>query len=520
VARLLTTGPDSKGFLNTKFEEDQEGGFMTRIESRGMFALALLVLVTVSVAMPAYAQTYSVPYDFGNKKNDPLSPSGPLVQGRDGALYGTSQVGGQHKQGTVFKISPAGQMRVVYSFCTQVNCTDGSVPYGGLTLRANGHFIGTTSIGGSGGLGSGGYGTIFDISDTGTLTVLYNFTGGVDGSLPFGPPIYGGDGGFYGITDAAGGPSACGTIYKITSGGFTLLHDFDNTDGCVPTGALVLGTDGNLYGATDIGGTGTGSGAGVIFQSTPSGTVTVLHDFGGGPDANPTSPLVQGGDGNFYGTTTVTGAGPGGSVFQITPAGNLTFLYTLNRTTDGSGPVNGLGLATDGNFYGVTEQGGSSNNPNCHAFGCGTLFQVTPGGSFSVLHNFDFITGDIARGAPFQHTSGVLYGNTATGGSATTGSCGSSPVAPCGVLYSWSASLLAFVSFVPDRGKVGSFVEILGQGFTSSTTVSFNGTPATATVVSGTYLKATVPSGATTGFVTATTSSGTLTSNKQFIVQP
>jgi len=280
--------------------------------------------------------------------------------------------------------------------------------------------------------------------------------------------------------------------------------------------ALVLGTDGNFYGTTDIGGTGVGSGAGVMFQSTLSGRVTVLYDFGTGVGVNPNGPLVQGSDGNFYGTTfAAVGQAYGGTVFQITPTGSPTFLYELNGTTDGAGPVDGLGQATDGNFYGVTLEAGSGNN--CGPNGCGTLFQVTPGGSFSVLHNFDSVTGFIARGTPFQHTSGVLFGNTVLGGTAT-GNCVNS--GPCGVLYSWNAGLPAFVNLVPYVGKVGSSIGFLGQGFTSSSSVSFNGMPATASVVSGTFLRATVPSGATTGFVTVTTSTGTLTSNKQFVVTP
>jgi uncharacterized repeat protein (TIGR03803 family) len=205
-------------------------------------------------------------------------------------------------------------------------------------------------------------------------------------------------------------------------------------------------------------------------------------------------------------------------VFKITPTGTLTVLHTLNGTTDGFIPVS-LVQATDGNFYGVAADGGTSSNPNCANGGCGTLFQITPTGSYSVLYNFDFTTGNPSPYGNYpgatqvQHTNGQLYGDILFGG---TGA----PCVPdgCGVFYSWDAGLPPSVSTVPFMAKPGTSVEILGQGFDSTTTVSFNGTPASATVVSGTYLKATVPSGATSGFVTVTTSSGTLTSNKQFIV--
>jgi uncharacterized repeat protein (TIGR03803 family) len=482
---------------------------MTRIESRGVFALALLVLIAVVATAPSYAQDFSVVYDFGSRSGDPANPLGSIAQGRDGALYGTSLFGGANGVGgvgAVFKVTPGGQARVLYSFCAQANCADGEYPFGGLTLRPNGHFLGTTQGG-----GTYNFGTIFDISEAGTLTVLYSFTGGADGSYPMAAPIEGPGGEFYGTASTGGISPGCGTIYRFTAPGnvVQVVHSFDRTDGCAPQQPLVWGTDGNFYGTTLGGGT---SGFGILFQSTPTGSLTVLHDFGV-YNSETSAPLIQGDDGNFYGTTVGDTDGTiGGTVFQITPGGTYTVLHTLNGTTEGSRVLAGLVQATDGNFYGVASQGGNSTNCPNGASDCGTLFQVTPGGSFSVLYNFDSTTGYSPGAAPFQHTNGVLYGDTQLGGP-RLGSQG-------GVFYSWSASLPAFVSFVPDRGKVGSFVEILGQGFTSSTAVSFNGTPATATVVSGTYLKATVPSGATTGFVTVTTSNGTLTSNKQFIVTP
>ena len=148
--------------------------------------------------------------------------------------------------------------------------------------------------------------------------------------------------------------------------------------------------------------------------------------------------------------------------------------------------------------------------------GVGTIFKISPNGSYSVLYNFDGTTGSTPDVTPFQHTDGVLYGDTRSGGAGSvTCSAGT-----CGVFYSLSAGLPPFVSLLPYSGKVGKTIEILGQGFTSTTTVSFNGTTATATVKSGTYLTVAVPNGATTGFVRVTTSSGTLTSNKRFRVTP
>jgi len=475
---------------------------MTGIKNYRIFAMALLAITVAGATTSAHEQ-YTVLFNFGNVAGDAVNPLGVLAQGRQGNLYSTSQSGGAPFWGAVFKITPGGNEKVLYSFCSQTNCADGNTPVSGLTLRPDGHFLGTTPFNGSG-IGQGS-GTIFDISPTGGLTTLYSFTGGTDGASPQASPILGPDGQFYGVAVSAGGPTGCGTIYRL-SAVFTVLHSFDKVHGCSPSSALVLGTDGSFYGTTSAGGT---ANTGVVFRLTyrpgKATLFSVLANFDSttGP---PIGPLVEGSDGNFYGVTNGIINKTFGSVFKVTSGGVVTILHTLNGTTDGAYPGAGLTLASDGNSYGTARRGGASL--------AGTLFQITPAGSFSVLHNFD------RSGNPptntIQHTNGQLYGVTSYGG---TGSACSGTVG-CGVVYSWDGGLPAFVSTVPDRGTVGSFVEILGQGFTSSTTVSFNGTPATATVVLGTYIKAFVPSGATTGFVTVTTSSGTLTSNKKFIVSP
>ena len=145
--------------------------------------------------------------------------------------------------------------------------------------------------------------------------------------------------------------------------------------------------------------------------------------------------------------------------------------------------------ATDGNFYGVAAQGGNSSN--CGSVGCGTIFRISPQGAFSVLYNFDRPTGASPFCTLLQHTNGILYGDTYSGGTYNKGT-----------FFSFDVGLGPFVSFLPPQssGKVGKTIELFGQGFTGTTKVSFNGTDARFTVVSDTYLTATVPSGATTGF--------------------
>jgi uncharacterized repeat protein (TIGR03803 family) len=483
---------------------------MTSIKELRMRAFALLASIVVSAAALSSAQTFSVIYKFGTKSGDPIAPVGNMVQGEDGALYSTSATGGENNKGTVFKVTSQGHVQVLYSFCSQTNCADGSDPVG-LTIRPDGHFIGATGAG-----GPDGNGTIFDITQTGTLTTLYDFTGGADGGGPGGPPIIGADSSFYGTANS-GGASSCGTIYRITNsgaglGGFQVIHQFDKPHGCNPIATLTLGSDGEFYGTTFGGGT---SSLGTAFSVTRNGAYKVLFNFDGGIDGDsPVASLIEGSDGNFYGTASGAVTMFGDVIFKLTPGGDVTNLHQMSNE-DGTYLWAGLVQATDGNFYGAAEIGGDGTNGSCDG-GCGTLFQLTPATNYTVLHNFDFTDGDQVLTTPFQHTSGLLYGETSEGG-ITLGSCGG---AGCGVFYSWNNSLPPFVALIRYQNVVGTEVGILGQGFTSASTVSFNGTPATAKLVSSTYLTTTVPVGATTGYVTVTTSSGTLTSNQRFVVVP
>jgi uncharacterized repeat protein (TIGR03803 family) len=173
-----------------------------------------------------------------------------------------------------------------------------------------------------------------------------------------------------------------------------------------------------------------------------------------------------------------------------------------NYPSDGGEPSAGLIQATDGNFYGVTDGGGT--------LGYGIIFQISPTGAYSILHNFDFSSGAIPASTPMQHTNGTIYGLASQGGTFRN----------CGVVYSFDLGLPPFVALAARAGKVGQTGGILGQGFSGATSVLFNGTSAPFTVVSDTYLTATVPPGATTGFITVATPSGTLTSNQKFQVRP
>ena len=269
---------------------------------------------------------------------------------------------------------------------------------------------------------------------------------------------------------------------------------------------MVQGSNGNFYGTTNAGGAN-GFG-GTVFEITPNGTLTTLHSFDGTDGSAPAAALVQAANGNLYGTTSNGGAGTLGTIFKMTPAGALTTLYSFclqSGCPDGELPSGGMVQATDGNLYGTTYEGGINES--------GTVFKITPAGALTTLYLFCSLSncadGQNSHGGLIQDTNGNLYGTTQIGGADGAGS-----------VFSLSVGLAPFVETQPTAGRVGAVVKILGQGFTGTTGVSFNGKAATFKVWSKTYLTATVPSGATTGFVTVLTPADTLKSNKQFHVTP
>jgi uncharacterized repeat protein (TIGR03803 family) len=454
--------------------------------------------------------------------SDTNSGPNPLAQGTDGNFYGTSLYGGSGIYGgvgSVFRVTPKGKVTGIYAF----DSADGQDPSAdALVLGTDGDFYGTTLEG-----GPKAFGTVFKITGAGALTTLFGFNG-PDGYFPNGLVQSTADGNFYGITSWGGAsgncpPSACGTVFKINSeGALTTLHSFDGTDGEYPN-ALVQGTDGNFYGTTLYGGAnslpactrnGFEVGCGTVFKITPEGTLTTLHSFDVKDGALPEA-LIQASNGDFYGTTAFGGhivCSQGlygcGTLFKITARGTLTTLHTFNGT-DGF-YANRLVQATDGNFYGTTTSGGAYDT-RC-ASGCGTVFEITPGGTLTTLHNFCAQTNCPDGSDPnglLQGTNGTFYGTTPEGGAYSMG-----------VVYSLSVGLGAFVETVPTSSKVGASVIIVGNNLTGTTSVSFNGTAATFTVLSNTEITATVPTGATTGTVEVTTPKTTLKSNTQFRVTP
>jgi uncharacterized repeat protein (TIGR03803 family) len=301
---------------------------------------------------------------FQGAPNDGSEPWGSLIQGTDGNFYGTTSMGGTSNSGTVFKISPSGEETNLYNVANM----GGQYPMANLTMGADGNFYGTTSRGGN------GNGIIFRISPKGIATKLYAFAGS-DGAVPFGGLIQDKYGNFYGTTLAGGSNYYnVGTVFKMSpSGSATMLYSFQPIhDGTNPMGSLIQGADGNFYGTTSSGGATAccGDGAGTVFKISPSGAETVLYSFQYGNDgATPKGALIQGKDGNFYGTTSLGGNG-NGAVFEVSPSGVVTVLYTFQRFNDGANPTGALIQGKDGNFYGTTAGGGAYHH--------GTVFEIIP----------------------------------------------------------------------------------------------------------------------------------------------
>jgi len=443
---------------------------------------------------------------------DGAEPYAGLVQGVDGNLYGATDVGGSNNGGTAFGFDPNISLpTVLYNFCSMENvnfyCSVGA-PISSLTQGTDGNFYGVSP---GGGLNNGG--TLFEIPGGGPADALYSFilagSGlGQDwpsGSLPEGALIQASDGNFYGTT-YYGGAYNGGTVFQYTPGGSLTTYSLCTTAGCSggnwPRSGVIEGTDGDLYGTTQFGGS---SGVGTIFKMTPAGDFTTLYNFGVSDGQEPFGSLVQGSDGNFYGTTMLGGANLSGTVFKITPKGILTTLYsfcTQSPCTDGGQPWGGLIQGTDGNFYGTTSCCGANDS--------GTIFKITPTGLLTTLYSLNSASnGATPYGPLLQTTDGTFWGTASSGGTGFGG------------VFNISVGLGQFLALRPASGEVGASIAILGSNLSSASGVSFNGTSAAFTINStGTAITAMVPAGATTGPVVVTTPSGTISSSAGFRVTP
>ncbi len=311
----------------------------------------------------------SVLYSFSGTP-DAEDPFAGLARDAAGNLYGATLYGGtQGGFGTLFKLSPGGQLTLLHSFASN---PDGADPYGALIGDRQGNVYGTTRFGGN----AGGYGTVFKLDPGRNLTLLHSFAGTPDGEDPEAGLIRDTGDNLYGTTVYGGTAGGYGTVFKLSSAGsLTLLHSFSGTpDGENPYAGLVVDSAGNGYGTTKYG--GAAGGFGTVFKISRTGTFTLLHSFAGNPDGvNPVAPVVIDPQGNVYGTTYFGGTMGYGTIYKIDTTGQLTVLHSFNYAPDGGNPMGGLIRDSAGNLYGTTSEGGDLN---CGFSGCGTIFKLTP----------------------------------------------------------------------------------------------------------------------------------------------
>ena len=392
----VVAGPDGKLYGTSQFGGTKDLGTVFRLDQSG------------NIEVNAH---------FAGNNGIPLGaePTGRLALGSDGNFYGTTKVGGPNAAGTLFRMTPDGSLTTLVQF-GWFSVPLGSQPTGELIEGPDGNFYGTTSVG-----GAGNRGTIFKVTKAGILTTLGVFTGStgaVKGANPLAGLTLGNDGSFYGST-SSGGAGNFGTIFKITpAGSFTSLVEFTGTSGAArgnrPAARLLRDAVGNFLGTTENGGTGN---AGTIFKITPAGVFTSLVEFTQTnvvpKGKSPRSGLISGFDGNFYGCTVAGGASDYGTIFKLSPAGVFSTVIEFSGdtgTATGSEPGGDLLLHSDGNIYGTTKQGGPGSN--------GTVFKLSPSGQLSTM-----VVGHPIgpAGGVLHGPDGTLYFAMSSGGSSAFG---------------------------------------------------------------------------------------------------
>ena len=402
----------------------------------GAFASEVVIGLALAIIAPqlAQAQTFNVIYRFTGHNSSAHPISGVTID-QHGNLYGTSAWGGIYNGGTAFELKPT-QSGFIYSELHDFGGgTDGSFPWGGVTVGPNGSIYGTTATGGTG-IG----GTVFNLRPPATFcrsvlcpwdeTVLYNFTGGSDGRNPQAGVVFDASGNICG-TNVNGGGGSVGVVYEMTpsNGGWTyqLLYTFTNgQDGANPSSLLTFDSSGNIYGTAAAGGQPgcSGFGCGTVYKLTSSGSgwsEHTLYSFQDGSDgANPAAGVIMDTAGNLYGATPGSNSN-GGTVFQMNPSGgNWIFNLAYDLTGVGPGPVANLVRDRAGNLYGASWGDG--------LYGQGAVFKLTPangGWTYTSLHDFTGgADGGNAEGGLVMDSNGNLYGTTYQGGLSSCGYCG------------------------------------------------------------------------------------------------
>ncbi len=383
--------------------QEQTSQLRLGVDRAGLrFAVALGMAASAAFTQ---AQTFTVLYNFAGG-TDAASPYAGVIKDASGNLYGTTISGGVFRgYGTVFELDAKGTESVLGSF----DGSNGELPFAPLLRDKAGNLYGTTQLGGSDSLG-----TVFKLSK-GKVTVLHNFSGGTtDGCFPYGGVILDPNGNLYGTTSLCGGGYRM--VWKLSkSGKFTMLHGFTggSSDGAGPSlGNLLMDKKGNLYGVTLEGGP---ANSGTVYELSKSSKVTLLHSFAGGTKDGcfPYGTPVMDKAGSLYGTTDVCGSAGDGIVWKVTK-GKETVLHNFaGGSSDGSNPYAGVILDPQGNLYGTTSEGGGS--------GDGVVYELSKGGTLSLLHVFTGPDGSLPYGGLLRDAKGNLYGTADGGGSSGNG---------------------------------------------------------------------------------------------------
>lgn len=371
-------------------------------------------------------------------------PYAGVIQASDGNLYGTTYAGGTKSLGAVYRVGLDGTYTTVYSFTSDTQ--GGYHPYAGLVQGPDGALYGTTLQG-----GSTKSGTVFRLTLDGSYTQLFSFTG-ANGSNPEGSLVVGRDGLLYGTT-MTGGTNDRGTVFKITTTGtHTLLHSFEtlgnfnangdgvNANGSNPRAGLRQGPDGNFYGTAYNGGPG---GYGTVFRITPSGTVSLVHGFVGmpGDGAHPLSPVTVMPDGTLYGTASAAGSSGGGVAWRASAAGVWSILHAFTGSAqslltsdmsivDGTTPYVGL-VPLNGQLYGMTFTDIATSS--------GNLFKIDVGSGGVLPVNFSVSPESITLGG-----SAVLTWSSPTAAKCSTSEAWAETIATSGTVAVSPASAGVF----------------------------------------------------------------------------
>jgi len=359
--------------------------------------LAVVCTLLLFSVPPVLAQTESILYDF-NCDTGPCLPAYDLAIDGQGNLYGATYTA---NQGVVYKLTPTGEITILHVFGESYG--DGAGLPAGVILDSQGNLYGATSGG-----GSEDCGIIFELSPSGSETILYDFMGEEDGCLPEAGVVMDGEGNLYGTTWV--GSLYYGDVYKFvrSTGTVTTLYTFTGgNDGAWPNG-VVLDKEGNLYGTTQGGGRAQ---EGVVFKVTPSGEETVLHTFepNGKDGFLPLTSVILDSKDNVYGTTREGGAIGVGTVYEVTPSGKETILHSFKGGEDGIFPGSDLMFDSKGNLYGTTYYGGT--------YDFGTVFKLAKTHE-TILHSFDpnGVDGLNPLGGVVFNQNGTLFGTTLLGG--------------------------------------------------------------------------------------------------------